>query len=112
MTKAKAPEGYKQVCVHYLCNCKHDWRHKACLVANGHLTNTPLESVSSGVVSFCGFHMVMFLAELNILKFWATNFGDAYLESHMAEKVHIIGSEEFGEQHGHILVIRKALYGC
>ena len=55
--------------------------------------------------------MVMFLAELNILEFWATNFGDAHLESHMAEKVYIIGSEEFGEQHGHILVIRKALYG-
>ena len=80
-------------------------------MANGYLTNDPLESVYSSMVSLCGFSMIMFLTELNNLEFWATNISNACLESHMAEKVHIIGGEEFGEQHSHILVIRKALYG-
>ena len=61
MNKVKAPEGHKQIRVHFVCNCKHDGRHKARLVADGHLTNAPLESVYSGVVSLCGFCMVMFL---------------------------------------------------
>ena len=111
MNKAKALEGYKRIRVHFVHDCKHDGRHKARLVADGHLTDAPLESVYSGVVSLRGFRMVMFHAELNNLEFWATNIGNAYLESHMAEKVYIIGGEEFGDRHGHILVIRKALYG-
>ena len=90
---------------------KNDGRHKACLVANGHLTDAPLKSVHSGMVSLCGFRMVMFLAKLNNLEFWATDIGNANLKSHAPEKVYIIGGEEFGDQHGHILVICKALYG-
>ena len=111
MNKVKAPEGHKRIRVHFVHDCKHDGRHKARLVADGHLTDAPLESVYSGVVSLRGFRMVMFLAELNNLEFWATDIGNAYLESHTAEKVHIIGGEEFGDRHGHILVICKALYG-
>jgi hypothetical protein len=53
----------------------------------------------------------MFLAELNGLEFWATDIGNAYLESKTAEKVYIIAGPEFGEQEGHILVVYKALYG-
>ena len=111
MTKVKAPEGHKRICVHFVHDCKHDGRHKACLAANGNLTNVPLESVHSGVVSLCGFCMVMFLAELSNLEFWATDIGDAHPESHMAEKIHIVGGEEFGDEHSHILVIHKAPYG-
>ena len=111
MNKVKAPEGCKRICFHFVHDCKHDGRHKARLVADGHLTDAPLESVYSGVVSLRGFCVVMFLAELNNLEFWATNISNAYLKSHTAEKVHIIGGEEFGDQHGHILVIRKALHG-
>ena len=111
MNKVKAPEGCKRIRVHFVCDCKHDGRHKARPVSDGHLTNAPLKSVHSGMVSLCGFHMVMFLTEPNNLEFWATNIGGASLESDTAEKVHIIGDKEFGDRHGHILVIRKALYG-
>ena len=48
------PNGYKQIRVHLVFDVKHDGRHKARLVANGHLTDLPLESVYSGVVSICG----------------------------------------------------------
>jgi len=81
------------------------------LVAGGHLTGTPLESVYSGVVSLRGLRLVIFLAELNKLKIWATDVGNAYLEADTREKVYIIAGPEFGEREGHTLVIKKALYG-
>jgi hypothetical protein len=80
-------------------------------VADGHLTDVPLESVYSGVVSLRGFRTVMFLSQLNDLEFWSTDVGNAYLESKTDEKVYIIAGPEFGELEGHILIIRKALYG-
>ena len=55
--------------------------------------------------------MVIFLAELNSLKLWGTDIGNAYLEATTQEKVHIIAGPEFGDREGHTLVINKALYG-
>ena len=109
--RAKVPAGHKKIGVHFVCDVKHDGRFKARLVADGHLTDAPLESVYSGVVSIRGFRIVMFLAELNGLEFWATDVGNAYLESKTAEKVHIIGSAAFGERKDHVLIIVKALCG-
>ena len=43
---------------------KHGGRHKSRLVAGGHLTDTPIESVYSGVVSLRSLRLVIFLAEL------------------------------------------------
>ena len=54
---------------------KHDGRHKARLVADGHLTDIPLDSVYSGVVSLRGFRLVLFLGELNGLETWSTDIG-------------------------------------
>jgi hypothetical protein len=62
---ASPPTGYKKICTHLIYDCKHDGRHKAWMVANGHLTDIPLESVYPGVVSLCGLQIITFLAELN-----------------------------------------------
>ena len=110
-TKTAAPSGYKKIRVHFVFDVKHDGRHKARLVADGHLTDIPLESVYSGVVSLRGFRLVLFLAELNDLELWATDIGNAYLEAFTSEKVYIIAGPEFKELEGHILIISKALYG-
>ena len=110
-TKAKTPSGYKKIRVHLVFDVKHDGRHKARLVADGHLTDIPLDSVYSGVVSLRGFRLVVFLAELNQLQLWATDIGNAYLEAYTSEKVYIIAGPEFKELQGHILIISKALYG-
>jgi hypothetical protein len=48
------PTGYKKIHTYLVYDCKHDSRHKAQMVANGHLMDIPLESVSSGVVSLHG----------------------------------------------------------
>ena len=75
--KGKPPDGYKRIRVHLVYAVKHDGCHKACLVADGHLTDIPLESVYSGVVSLQGLHLVLFLAELNGLEVWTTDIGNA-----------------------------------
>lgn len=89
---------------------KHDGRHKARLVADGHLTDIPLSSVYSGVVSLRGIRLVLFLAELNGLEFWGTDIGNAYLEACTKEKVFIETSPEVGPLEGHNLIIAKASY--
>ena len=105
------PKGYKKIRVHLIYDVKHDGRHKARLVADGHLTDLPSESVYSGVVSLRGLHIFLFIAELNCLPVWATDVGSAYLEAFTNEKVCIIAGPEFGELEGHLLLISRALYG-
>jgi hypothetical protein len=110
---AKIPKGYKKITVHMVYAVKHDGRHKARLVAGGHLTDTPIESVYSSVVSLKGVRMTIFAAELNSLLIWSTDVGNAYLESYTQEKVYVIAGPEFepfGLQ-GHVLLIARALYG-
>ena len=109
--KGDPPSGFKKIRTHLIYDCKHDGRHKARMVADGHLTEVPLESIYSGVVSLRGLRMLVFLAELNGLEMWGTDIGNAYLEAETRERVHIIAGAEFGELEGHTLVIVKALYG-
>ncbi len=104
------PAGYKKIRVHLVFDVKHDGRHKVRCVADGHLTDIPLDSVYSGVVSLRGLRLMLFLAELNNMEVWATDIGNAYLEATTQEKLYIIGGSEFGKLQGHILVIQKALY--
>jgi hypothetical protein len=110
---AKIPAGYKRITVHMVYAVKHDGRHKARLVAGGHLTDTPVDSVYSSVVSLKGVRMTIFVAELNRLQIWSTDVGNAYLESYTQEKVYIIAGPEFApfNLQGHVLLIVRALYG-
>ena len=107
----KPPPDYKKIRVHLVYAVKHDGRHKARLVADGHLTAIPIDSVYSSVVTLRGLRIMLFLAELNKLDTWATDIGNAYLEAFTSELVFIIAGPEFGELAGHLLIIRKALYG-
>ena len=62
----KIPHGYTKIKVHLVYAVKHDGRHKARLVAGGHLTPIPLDSGYSGVVSLRGIRLLIFIAgELN-----------------------------------------------
>jgi hypothetical protein len=53
-----------------------DGRHKARLVADGHLADEPLESTHSGAISFHGVHLLLFIAELNDLETWTADVGN------------------------------------
>ena len=101
---------YKKINVHFVYAIKHDGRHRARLVAGEHLTDTPIDSVYSSVVSLRGIRIIAFLAELNGLKLWGTDVGSAYLEAYTKEKVYIVAGPEIREREGCTLVIVRALY--
>jgi len=101
----------KRIRVHMACAVKHDGRHKVQLVAGGHLTETPVDSACSSVVSLRGARLLAFIGEPNGLKIWSTDIGNACLETYIKEKVYIIAGPEFGDREGHVLIISKALHG-
>ena len=106
------PSGYQKLRIHLVFDVKHDGRHKARMVADGHLTEIPLESVYSGVVSIRSIRLVAFLAEHFGHRLWATDVGNAYLESRTKEKLALVAGPEFGpDREGHVLIVHKALYG-
>ena len=107
---AKVPEGYTKIPCHLVYDCKPE-RVKARFVAGGHRTDTPIESVYSGVVSLEGIRICTLLAELNDCELWSTDIGNAYLESYTKEKVCFRAGPEFGDREGHLMVVIKALYG-
>ena len=94
------PSGYQKIKVHLVFDVTHDRRHKARLVADGHLTREPFETVYSGVVSLRNLRLTKFLAELNNLELWGAGIGNAYLEAYTDEKLCIVASPEFGELQG------------
>ena len=108
---SNAPNGYQKIRVHLIFAVKHDGRHKARLVAGGHLTPDPIENIYSGIVSISSRTLVIFLAKLNNLEAWGADISNAYLEAKTKEKLYIVAGPEFEELEGHILVIYKALYG-
>ena len=78
--KVVTPDGFQKIRVHFVYAVKHDGRFKARLVADGHLTKEPVESIFSGVVSLRSLRMVVFLSQLNDLEIWGADVGNAYLE--------------------------------
>ena len=109
--KAVTPDGFQKILVHFVYAVKHDGRFKARLVADGHLTIEPVESIYSGVVSLRSLRMVVFLSQLNDLEIWGADVGNAYLEAYTDEKLCIIAGPEFKELQGHLMIMIKALYG-
>jgi hypothetical protein len=77
-TKYVHPSVYTSIRVHFVFAIKHDGRHKAKLVAVGHVMDIPLDFYS-GVLSIRGFRLVLFLTELNMLELWATDIVNACL---------------------------------
>ena len=109
--KVVTPDGFQKIRVHFVYAVKHDGRFKARLVADGHLTKKPVESIYSGVVSLRSLRMVVFLSQLNNLEIWGADVGNAYLEAYTDEKLCIMAGPEFKELQGHLLIMVKALYG-
>ena len=104
------PRGYRTIRVFFVYDVKHDLRHRARLVAGGHMT--PVESCSySSVISLKTMRMAIFAGELNGLKAMAGDIGSAYLEAYTKEKVCFVASAAFGKLEGHVLIVSKALYG-
>ena len=90
---SNAPNGYQKIRVHLIFAVKHDGRHKARLVAGGHLTPDPIESIYCGVVSIRSLRLVIFLAKLNNLEVWGADIGNAYLEAKTKENYMLLQAQ-------------------
>ena len=108
---AKLPAGYQKIRVHFVYDIKHDGRHKARLVAGGHLTEPDKDSCYSGVVSLKSMRLALLIGELNGLNVMVGDISNAYLTSKTRERVGFIAGPEFRERQGHTLIIIQALYG-
>ena len=106
-----AQKGYHKIKVHLAFAVKFDGRHKARLVADGHLTPGPVENIYSGVVSLRNLSLVIFLGKVNNLDILGADIGNAYPEAFTDEKLYTVACPEFEELEGYILVFLKTLYG-
>ena len=75
--------------VHLVFACKHDGHHQARLVAGGHLTPDPIDSIYCGVASTKSLRLSIFLADLNKMEVWGADIGNAYPEATIKEKLYI-----------------------
>ena len=98
-----APPGYQKIRVHLIFAVKYDGRHKTRLVADGHLTPDPVESIYSGVVSLRNLKLVIFIDKSNNLELWGADIGNTYLEAPTEEKLYIVAGPEFEDCEGYIL---------
>ena len=76
--KVVTPDGFQKIRVHFVYAVKHDGRFKARLVADGHLTKEPVESIYSGVVSLRSLRM-----EFSYLNSMISKSGEQMLEMHI-----------------------------
>ena len=106
-----APQRYQKIKVQLVIVCKYNGHDEAGLVAWGHLTPDPINSIYSGGVSTRSLRLSIFLAKFNNMKVWGADIGNAYLEATTKIKLYIVAGPEFEGLQGHILVIHKALYG-
>jgi Reverse transcriptase (RNA-dependent DNA polymerase) len=91
---------------------KVDLTRKARLVAGGHMTEVPKDSVYSSVVSRDGVRIALTLATLNGLEVLAAVFQNAYLNAPTKEKCYCIAGPEFGnDRAGKAVLIVRDLYG-
>ena len=85
---------------------------KAQLVAGGHQTDVPLESVFSSVVSCDSVRIMFLIAALYDLNILSADVQNAYLNAPTKERVYTIAGLEFGSENvGKRVLIVRALYG-
>ena len=78
-----APKGHQKIRVHFLFDVKYCEKFKDRLVADGHFTKEPMETVYSG----------MFLAEPNNLELWGAD-GEHNLQALTREKLYTVDGPE------------------
>ena len=105
--------GYEQIKMHMVFDIKlgENFRRKARLVADGHLTNPPSSVTYSSVVSRDSVRICLLVAALNDLDVMCADIENAYLSAPPREKCWTIVGKEFGNDEGKAFIIVRALYG-
>jgi hypothetical protein len=106
------PPGYKRIDYHMIFEIKRDLTRKARLVAGGHQTDPPKESVYSSVVSRDSVRIAFTIAALNGLDILAGDVQNAYLNAPTKEKIYTIAGPELGQDKvNRPVIVTRALYG-
>ena len=82
-----------------------DFRHKAQLVAGGHMTETPKCMTYSNVVGQETVHISLTIAALNNLQVKAGDVMNAYVTAPCSEKIWTVLGKEFGADQGNKAII-------
>jgi len=106
------PVGYKHITCHMIFDIKMvGLVHKARFVAGGHLTDPPVESVYSSVVTRESVRIVFLIAALNDVDILGADVQNAYINAKTNERVYTTTGPEFGANAGRPAIIVRALYG-
>lgn len=104
--------GWQSTTLHMIFDVKHDLRHKARLVAGGHLVEVFDTPVYSSTVKSISVQLLHVIAHKVDLKQLCGDIGNAFVNAYTNEKVFVYRAGiEFGENAGKAIVIKKALYG-
>lgn len=102
---------FQRTKLHMIFTVKQDLRHKARLVAGGHLIDVLDNEVYASTVKGISVKLLHVIAHDQKLEPLCGDIGNAFVTAYTKEKVYCIAGPEFGEKQGMIVVIRKALYG-
>ena len=102
---------YQKIPLLWVFDVKFDGRYRARCVAGGHMTENIQFDMYSGVVDLESVRMAFLIAALTDLNVIAADIGSAYIQALTVEKVYCIPGPEFGELHGIVCIIMRALYG-
>lgn len=110
--KGEKPSGHQRTTVHMIFDIKQDLRHKARLVAGGHLLELFDTEVYSSTVKGISVRLLHVIPHQNNLSVLCGDIGNAFPTAKTKEKAYFVANLEFGEQHkGKTVVLVKALYG-
>ena len=87
------------------------FRRKACLVAGGHMVETPPIMTYASVVSWDTIRIALTIVALNDLQVKASNVQNAFLTAPCEEKIWTKLGPEFGVDAGKSAILTRALYG-
>jgi Reverse transcriptase (RNA-dependent DNA polymerase) len=103
-------KGYQFIKLMMIYDVKPDGRYRARFVAAGNMTRPGGDAYSS-VVSFRTMRLAILLGEMNMMKMMVGDITSAYLMALTKELIFFKAGPEFMEKAGHLMIVRKALYG-
>ena len=104
--------GWQPTTLHIIYDVKQDLRHKARLVAGGHLVNILDHAVYASTVKNISVMLLHVIAHKTGLDQLCGDITNAFVTAYTNEKIYCIARLEFGEENvGKTIIIRKALYG-
>ena len=107
----KPGKDYQYTSLRMIFEAKQDARHKARLVAGGHLVKLNGMSSKSTVVKGISVRLLDIIAHRSKLETICGDVGNAFVTAPCLEKVFSRAGPEFGDKEDSILIIVKALYG-